>query len=43
MVRLTKLTNLTKLILKGDLFTCINLDFEWHHLQALQFLSIDVH
>ncbi len=40
LMRLTNLTNLTKLFLKGDLFTCINLDIEWHHLQALQCLSI---
>ena len=41
MVCLTNLTNLTKLIVQGDLFTCISLDIEWHHLQALQFLSIE--
>ena len=40
LVRLTKLTNLNKLSLKGDSITCVNLDIEWHHLQALQFLSV---
>ena len=38
LVRLTNLTNLTQ---KGDLFTCINLDIEWHPLQPLQCLSFE--
>jgi len=40
-VWLTNLANLTKLILKVSPFTCISLDIEWHHLQALQFLSVE--
>lgn len=41
LVRFTNLTNLTKLIFRGCLSTCVNLDIEWHHLQAFQFLSIE--